>query len=104
MKKGVGYKYPLIEHHITRKACKRIIRDHGLRVPPKSGCWFCPFQKTSQWRKLSINHPDLFKKAVELEERALAARGKVGLLQDGKFRLSSLIQENKLTNYITVRK
>ena len=94
--KSIEYQYPLIEKRITRTQCKKIIRDHDLNVPRKSGCWFCPFQTLSQWKKLRDDYPELFKKAMALEERAFSARGKMGLLRKG--RLSSLWQENKLTN------
>lgn len=44
-KKGVENRYPLIEHGIDRDGCKKMIAEAGLIVPPKSGCFFCMFQK-----------------------------------------------------------
>lgn len=52
VKNKVTEEYPLIERGISRKGCKRIIKEHGLNVPRKSGCFFCPFQKLSEWKKL----------------------------------------------------
>jgi len=69
VEKGSEHRYPLLEYEIDREGCKRIIREHGLPVPPKSGCWFCPFQRIAQWRLLRSQHPDLFCAAIKLEDR-----------------------------------
>ena len=53
---------------INRRGCKKIIKDFGLKVPVKSGCFFCPFTKMTNWKRLQLRHPDLFQKAIELEE------------------------------------
>ena len=82
--KSIEYQYPLVEKRINRSQCKKIIRDHNLKVPRKSGCWFCPFQKLSDWKKLRDNYPELFKKAMAMEDRAFSARGKMGFLRTGK--------------------
>jgi hypothetical protein len=66
---GITTRYPLLEYEIDREGCKRIIREHGLPVPPKSGCWFCPFQRIAQWKKLRKDYPELFCRANQLEER-----------------------------------
>ena len=68
--KGFENRYPLIEREITRKRCVQIIKEHGLSVPIKSGCYFCPFQRVDQLRKLRKNHPELFCKLVNLEQSA----------------------------------
>lgn len=66
--KTVTNYYPLIEDKITRDDVIELIKDYGLKVPMKSGCYFCPFQRKSQWHKLYKEHNDLFIKAIELEE------------------------------------
>ena len=76
--KGIKTRYPLIEYGIDRNECKQIITKHGLPIPMKSGCWFCPFQRKSQWFKLRSEHPELFEKAVVLEQRMIKARAKRG--------------------------
>jgi hypothetical protein len=45
-------RYPLIERRMTRDDCKSWLIDHGLEVPNKSACVFCPFQTISEWREL----------------------------------------------------
>jgi len=70
-KKGkIVYKYPLVENGITRKQCIKIIEEAGLLVPPKSGCWFCPFQSKQSWLKLLRDHPDQYELAVQLEKNS----------------------------------
>jgi hypothetical protein len=61
--------YPLIERKLTRDDCVQIITDAGLPLPPKSACFFCPFSSVSRWRWLYDEHPDLFEKAMVLEEQ-----------------------------------
>ncbi len=60
--------YPLVDRKITRDSCVKIIQNAGWPVPPKSGCTFCPFQRMDQWKALRHNHPDLFARAIALEE------------------------------------
>ena len=62
-------RYPLIEAEIDREGCKQIIKDHGLPVPQKSGCYICPFQRVADWKQLRRRHPDLFCKTEQLEKR-----------------------------------
>jgi len=64
----ITYRYPLVEQKIDRKQCIEIIKEAGLEIPVKSGCWFCPFQHKSEWYKLMKKHPKLFWKAVEIDE------------------------------------
>ena len=67
-KKGrIEYKWPLINAGMNREDCKKLIKSHGLQVPPKSGCFICPFQRKEQWLRLKKIHPHLFKIAKELE-------------------------------------
>ncbi len=67
---------PLIDAGIDRKGCIKIIEAEGLSVPPKSGCYICPFQKKSQWRDLYQRHPELYERAAKLEEKASARTGR----------------------------
>ena len=68
-------RYPLIELGLNREDCERIILQAGLPAAPKSGCWFCPFQKQSRWHQLKRETPDLFQRALYLEGNA---RGRDG--------------------------
>ena len=66
--KGIKIEYPLIRDHISRRDCIKIIKQHRLKVPIKSGCWLCPYQSRKQLTWLYVHHRDLFEKIVELEE------------------------------------
>ncbi len=66
--------YPLIRWGFNREDCKKVIRLAGLTMPMKSGCWFCPFQRREQWVRLQADHPDLFCRAVALENRVNEGR------------------------------
>lgn len=65
---GYTSAYPLIELGMSRSDCLRIAADAGLPQPPKSSCWFCPFKTTEQWVRMRRDRPELFAKAVELEQ------------------------------------
>jgi len=70
--------YPLITLRLDRSACIQIIRDAGLPVPPKSSCWFCPFHSVQAWQEMRQQQPDLFIKAVALEQLINERRAKLG--------------------------
>ncbi len=98
--KGIENRFPLLENEISRDGCKKIIIDHGLPVPMKSGCYICPFQKVEQWKELRRKHPDLFCKASTLEKRNIEYRKGQGkkpmtLSGSGKF-LESIVDEHQM--------
>jgi hypothetical protein len=66
---GEELRYPLIEYEITRPGCVEIIRKAGLPVPPKSGCYICPFMRRGEIIKMRYEAPDLFCKLESLEKR-----------------------------------
>jgi 3'-phosphoadenosine 5'-phosphosulfate sulfotransferase (PAPS reductase)/FAD synthetase len=70
--KWITFRYPLAEWKIDRAKCVKIIEREGLVVPPKSGCFCCPFQSKETWIKLLKEKPDYFKKARVLEEQNLS--------------------------------
>jgi hypothetical protein len=47
-----------------------LIENEGLPILPKSSCFFCPFGSLDRWRWLYENHPDLYSKAMALEEHS----------------------------------
>ena len=86
---GIIKDYPLIDHNINRQGCVEIIKAHGLPVPPKSGCFFCPFQKASEIRELYHRCDDLFDKALELEKRNIEYNKAKGKQQSGFLHISN---------------
>lgn len=62
--------YPLVDKRMTRQDCIDTVINAGLPVPEKSGCFFCPFNSSERWQHLLDHYPDLFEKAVTLEEQS----------------------------------
>lgn len=58
--------YPLIDKRMTRADCVRWLESHGLEVPTKSACVFCPFHSTADWRSTK-NTPTDWEKAIETD-------------------------------------
>lgn len=70
--------HPLIDLGISRQDCAKIIVGAGLPMPPKSACYFCPFHSLHEWERMARQEPDLFEKAVALEEHANEIRSRIG--------------------------
>ena len=65
-------RYPLIEDwHWTRDDCIRAIQEAGLPLPGKSSCFFCPSMKRDEVEALKRQHPDLYRRALAIEENAM---------------------------------
>lgn len=64
--------YPLVDLDIDHEGCQKIIRDAGLCVPFKSGCWCCPFLRVREILELAKDNPDKFAEIIALEEAANA--------------------------------
>ena len=62
--------YPLMEWGWTRDDCIRQIEAVGLPQPGKSSCFFCPSMKPDEIIALREQHPDLFRRALALEDNA----------------------------------
>jgi hypothetical protein len=62
--------HPFIEgaRPMHRSECAAWLRRNGYRVPPKSACFFCPYQSDRRWIELKMRHPELFAKAVVLDK------------------------------------
>ena len=62
--------YPLMEWGWTRDDCIRQIEAAGLPQPGKSSCFFCPSMRAEEIIRLRDHHPDLFRRAIALEDNA----------------------------------
>lgn len=65
------FRFPLIKWGWGRDECKAAIGRVGLPQPGKSACFFCPSSKKWEIRDLATRYPDLMKRALEMEHRAL---------------------------------
>lgn len=73
--------YPFCGYQTTRKDTVRLewgrlmtrndilnwYEAHGLPVPPKSSCVFCPYTSEFAWKNLKENHPEDFADAVRVD-------------------------------------
>lgn len=66
--------FPFIEDGLVRDDIFQILED-SVGIPEyykwrsRSGCYFCFFQRQDEWLGLKRNHPELFEKAREFEQR-----------------------------------
>ncbi len=67
--------YPLIDMRIWNKDLKKMYKERNLPYPVKSGCFFCPFNRKAEWKNILYNYPNLFEKAIQLEENAKGPYG-----------------------------
>jgi len=70
---GVPYvtnRYPLVSRRMNRDRCVDMIIGAGLKLPVRSGCFFCPFNSISRWAEIYRNHRNLYSKAMTLEENS----------------------------------
>ena len=44
--------YPLVDQRMTRRDCISWLLAHGLGVPPKSACVFCPYHALGHWKAM----------------------------------------------------
>lgn len=71
-------RYPLIEDwHWSREDCIRAIQKENLPLPGKSSCFFCPSMKRPEIEALKRQYPELYKRAIAIEENALPHLTKV---------------------------
>lgn len=64
------YWFPLIEWGWFLEDCKAAYVRHGLPIPPKSACFYCPSSTKAEVLALAQDHPDLFAQAVAMERNA----------------------------------
>jgi len=69
--------YPFKEDGITRSDVSQILEQNGLGLPDyyswrtRSGCYFCFYQRKSEWVGLKENHPELFESSKGYEKKNL---------------------------------
>lgn len=100
-KRGIENQFVLIDEGLTRDDCLAIIRNAGLEIPPKSGCYFCPYQKPHEIRHLRDEYPELYCRVKRLEDRCVERQkrlNKMPIYIMGK-PLDSVVIEGQLDFY-----
>lgn len=91
--------HPLIDLILSRQDCVRIVEEAGLPTPVNSCCWFCPFQRRSQWEDRKQTHPNLIADAITLEETISTRTERMGKGRcwiGGKGRLEDVLAQQSL--------
>lgn len=76
--------FPFIEAGIEHDGVMRILDEAGIGLPEyykwrtRSGCYFCFYQRKAEWVGLADRHPDLFERAVAIEQKVLKEAGESG--------------------------
>lgn len=62
-------RFPLV-HDIPTKRHEaiRIVEKMGWPSPPRSRCWMCPNQSDFEWNEVQTDYPELFDKAIALDD------------------------------------
>ena len=66
--------WPLIDRRMTRHDCTKWLARHGLEIPPKSSCVFCPYHDQSSWREMKTTGNGDWQKAIEVDRVLRKAR------------------------------
>lgn len=61
------FHYPLIERHIRRADCIKMLADAG-ELAPRSACVYCPFHSDAEWRRVK-SRPTDWAAAVAFERK-----------------------------------
>lgn len=56
--KWYTFRYPLLEKRMSRLNCVSYLSSHGLPVPPKSSCTFCPYHDKKSWAAVKESPAD----------------------------------------------
>ena len=80
-KPNIRTRLPFVEDGIDHDDVLRILDDAGIGLPTyyswrtRSGCYFCFYQRKAEWVGLSEQHPELFERAVAIEQKVLRDAG-----------------------------
>jgi len=75
---GRRNRFPLQERGLCRCLAVKLIRSHGMPVPRKSACMFCPFSTRGDFQTLARDYPETFERVAKMEENCHTTKsGKV---------------------------
>ncbi|MCY3861952.1 MAG: phosphoadenosine phosphosulfate reductase family protein [bacterium] len=83
-KPNIESRFPFVEDGIDHAGVMRILDDAGIGLPDyyewrtRSGCYFCFYQRKAEWIGLADRHPELFERAVAIEQKVLQDAGVSG--------------------------
>lgn len=83
-KPNISAVFPFIEEDVDHAGVLRLLDEAGVGLPAyyewrtRSGCYFCFYQRKAEWVGLAERHPDLFERAVAIENKVLMDAGAGG--------------------------
>lgn len=83
--------FPFIDEGIDQAGVMQILEDAGIGLPSyyewrtRSGCYFCFYQRKSEWVGLAERHPDLWERAEAIEKKVMKDAGADGDASFGEF-------------------
>lgn len=86
--------FPLIEWQWRREDCVKAITRHNLPVAKKSACFFCPATKRGEVLQMKRTAPDLFDRALAIENNAVSVTPGRGL-GGSTLKWSDLLKEDE---------
>lgn len=72
--KYVTNRYPLVDMRMTRGDCGTWLKEHGLEIPPKSSCTFCPYHTVGHWKRMKQDGGRDWEDAVAVDREIRNAR------------------------------
>lgn len=104
-KESVKAVFPFVDDGIIRKDVFDIL-ERSVGVPEyykwrsRSGCYFCFFQRQSEWLGLKRNHPELFEKAKSYEKKVgegyTSDSNERGFTWNTKYTLDELVERAEI--------
>lgn len=83
-KTNINAVFPFVEEGIDHSGVMKILENAGLGLPEyyewrtRSGCYFCFYQRKAEWVGLADRHPDLWEKAIAIENKVRLGAGQDG--------------------------
>jgi hypothetical protein len=66
--KYIVHQYPLLELGMSRQDCIVWLESHGLPIPSKSSCVFCPYHSQHAWREMAAAGGSDWETACQVDE------------------------------------
>lgn len=83
----ITHRFPLIDLRMSRFDCLKWYEGGNHPVPPRSACYYCPFHSNSEWKRVKHDNPDLWQKAVGIDEK---------LRNFGRVRLDNYLHKDRV--------
>ncbi len=83
-KPNIESRFPFVDDGIDHDGVMKILDDAGIGLPAyyewrtRSGCYFCFYQRKAEWIGLADRHPELYERAIAIEQKVLLDAGTDG--------------------------